>query len=597
MPASLPRSVLLLFLLAFFFVSIAQGDVKSVKVADVRCTVKYEWPEPLSFGYFPVEVELVNDGAEERTVDVEAAERWGKVDLVTRTVPLRAGETVRFELLLRADLYSSDEYQATFGVGGEEAAIDDVGPITSGRGDELVVLYLAATRPEAGSTDRWAAQWTTHHRLAGSVEVHVGAARFTDMPGSWEAYTSLDLVVLDLAAGVAEPEGEALEALLAWVRCGGRLLVTGADSIELLARHPLAFGWLEDRFEVKGGTAQDLHVYRCAQGLLVLEESPDAGINPMEGSSRGLATGMVALDLDLSKSWTRWSGSDSRMPDALAVLGGFGRLPLRGYILFLVIFALLIGPVNFLWVRRKKKPMLLLVTVPGIALGVSIGLVVYGILAEGLDVKANVRSWAVLDQRENHVTTAEVRRLFAGSSPGAGLRPERGTAVFPEPRSRWRMREGVSRFRQDLTDGRLLSDGYVQIRREFDQLVLGDRTARARLAARYSGEAIEVSNALGATVDSLLLRSPDGEYHLLEAELAPGASARLHPTSGISASLPWDADLKRIFGDKAAHLPPATYLAAIHPSVLGDDCGVPVRELDGRHVVLGVLSTDEGVWR
>jgi len=596
LPASPRRSALLFLIAGLLFASTARADVKSVRVGEVRCSVQYEWPELLTFGSFPVEVTLWNEGSEDLVVALEAVAQWWGADRVTRKVALRAGETAQLELLLRADAGTSSEYRLNLDVRGASGSVPEVGPDSSGHGDERTVLYLASTQHEAGSTERWAQKWTAHAAGAGrSGEVHVGAARLTDMPRSWEAYSSLDLVVLDLAGG--EPESDALDALLAWVRCGGRLLVSGEDARGLLTRSPAAAGWLEDRFEVKGGAPCDLRVYRFAHGLLVLDEVPELGASPMEVSRRSQATGVIAHDLDLSKSWTRWRDGGSRMSGALSLLGGFGRLPLRGYIVFLVLFAVLIGPVNFLWVRRQRKPMLLLVTVPGIALCVSIGLVLYGILAEGLDVKANTRSWSVLDQRVSQATTAEARRLFAGSSPGAGLRPERGTAVFPEPVERWQSRQQMIRFRQDLTDGRLLTDGFVQVRQPFSQLVLGDRAARSRLEARHAGEGVEVSNALGATVDSLLLRSPDGEYHLLEGELAPGASAHLRPTSGISASLPWNADLKRILGEKVAHLPPATYLASIHPSVLGDDCGVEVREIDGRHVVLGVLDASEETWR
>ena len=589
----------LLFLLAaLLLVPTARAEVRNITVGEVRCTVHYEWPDLLYHGYFPVEVALASKSDGDLVVDVEATQDWGEQDLVTRRVPLRAGEKVRFELLLRATANSNNEYTVTFEVEGEDKQLRGVGPDEHPSGNERTALYISATAPGAGLTARWADEWTRESGVASSTEVHIGSASFSDMPASWEAYSSLDLVVIDLTG--KEPTEEAFGVLLAWVRSGGRVVVSGTDAKEFVARQPLAGGWLEERFEVREvrqpGTPGDFRVFRCGHGLLIFDEASDGDAHPMKGAGAQESSGLVALDLELHRSWGPLGHRSSRMDDALSLLAGFGQLPLRGYMVLLVLFAILIGPVNFLWVRRMKKPMLLLFTVPAIALTVSIGLVFYGILSEGLDVKVNTRSWSVLDQRENVATTAEVRRLFAGSSPGAGLRPARGTAVFPEQDLSWRSYQDNIRYLQDLTDGRLLGGDYMQVRQPFSQLILSDRTSRVRLEAHYVSGRVEVSNALGESVEELLLRTPDGEYHLLDGELAPGLDTRLVPTSGISASLPWNADLKYIFSERA-HLLPGTYIASVAKPVLGDDCGVEVREIDGRHVVLGVLELAEEAWR
>ncbi len=593
-----PLRALLFLLAGLSLVPAARGEVRNITVGEVRCTVQYEWPDLLYHGYFPVEVTLASKSDTDLVVDVEATQDWGEQDLVTRSVPLPARESVHFELLLRAAPNSNNEYTVTFEVEGEDGHIRGIGPDEHPSGNERTVLYLSAAAPRAGLTARWADEWTRESGIASSTEVHIGSASFSDMPASWEAYSSLDLVVVDLTE--RRPDEAAFAVLLAWVRSGGRVLVSGPDAHELAARQPLTGGWLEGRFEIREvaqpETPGDFRVFRCGHGLLILDEAPRSATGLMTGAASGESAGLVALDLELNRSWGPLGYRDSRMDDALSLLAGFGQLPLRGYMALLVLFAILIGPVNFLWVRRMKKPMLLLFTVPGIALTVSIGLVFYGILSEGLDVKVNTRSWSVLDQRENVATTAEVRRLFAGSSPGAGLRPARGTAVFPEQDLSWRGYQNDIRYLQDLTDGRLLGGDYMQVRQPFGQLILSHRTSRVRLEARQVSGRVEVSNALGVSVGELLLRTPDGEYHLLEGALAPGLNTRLVPTSGISASLPWNADLKYILGERA-HLLPGTYIASVAGPVLGDDCGVEVREIDGRHVVLGVLDLAEEAWR
>ncbi len=263
---------------------------------------------------------------------------------------------------------------------------------------------------------------------------------------------------------------------------------------------------------------------------------------------------------------------------------------------FMVLFALLLGPINFMWVKRKKKPMLLLVSVPAISIVCSIILLVYGVLAEGLDIRAVTRTWAVLDQRTQTATSSEVRRVFAGRSPGEGLRPQVGTLVMPASNKWHGSYRQESLFLSDATDGLVLSGDYFPVRNAFLQMIVSDRTSRLRLDVKAVGEDIEVTNALGTQVEDLLLRGPDGEYHALESSLAPGAGALLLPTGGATQLKEWRQDLKNL-GDLDGHdLMLGTYVANLSEATLRDDCGVEVDEIDGRHVLLGILDTSGGTF-
>ena len=100
--------------------------------------------------------------------------------------------------------------------------------------------------------------------------------------------------------------------------------------------------------------------------------------------------------------------------------------------MLLVAFAVLIGPVNLVFLKRIRRPALLLVTIPLLSAAASVGLLLYGIFYQGLDTKAARQSLTVLDQRSHHADTIERRKLFVGLSPGRGLRPGAATAVVPE---------------------------------------------------------------------------------------------------------------------------------------------------------------------
>lgn len=582
------RGAWLLFALVHLAMPLWAGGQQAIDVADVRCSALYTGPPTLTHGYFPVQVSLWNRGEGAARVSLEAEQQWGEEDLVTRKVRLEPDERLEFELLLRARMGASNEYMLTFDVGGDEGAFA-VGASDWSGGHELVVMYYGATVPEAGAAERWTMEWT---KKAAMGEFIVGAGVHDDLSTSWSAYTPYDGVVLSVDGGL--PDRAKLDALLAWCRTGGMLVFAGEDLEPLLeARRDLARHVRAD-LEVEGAAlpvgARALHF---GQGRLVLLEGNPPGSEVMEVPEEWTSPALALFD---GLDYLRWvpggfQPSTDRMTRVSNELSEFGDLPLRGLMVLLVLFALLMGPVNFLWVRRMRRPLLLLVTVPGIALMTSLGLLIFGVLSQGLDIKVTSRSYSFLDQADHQATTAEVRRIFAGSSPGEGLRPGLGTALFPEPRFWFRNFRSGYRFEQNLDEGRLLAGDYLPIRRPVVQLLLTDRPSRLRLEVEQDGEGARVSNALGGRVESLYLRDAQGRYHHLMGALAQGESALLVPGLELTDEDEQERALEAFWGPGVGTgLPAGCYLAEVDAPDLRDPCGVPVHEASGRHFVLGLFA-------
>lgn len=567
--------------------------------------VVYNWPSELRRGWYPVNVMLTNGNAEPLGVRIEAETRWANEDLITKRLTLAPGQTSNIELLLRARDNGANQYTVTLEAGGEDVSIRDCGPTNSSGGNSRDVLFVASEQAPAGSQESWSQDWQAAVESGdwgGSYgNQHVTPRLFSQLSSNWQAYTSLDSIILDLSGGA--PAEEDLAAILAWCRAGGTLHALGRQA-GALRDWPAFAPYLEPRFEAAIPGAASFHqlgleAYACGFGRIVVQTTPTPPEGLMGDRKEGMPLAFVADRSTTGAAWSRASdGQVSRQTSALGSLGTFDALPLRALMVLLLVFALVMGPVNFLYVRRTKRPLLLLATVPAIALVTSLGLLSYGIMAEGLDVKVLTKSWSVIDQRTQQSTSAEVRNLFAGSSPGKGLRPESGTAVVPEDRywrGSWR---GESLFTCDYTNGRLLGGTYVPVRRPIGQLVLSDRTSRLRLESRRIGDQIEVTNALGATIEEIVLRTPDGEYHYLQDTVAEGAAESL-TWGGASArgmditkELPWFWA-----GRTERNLPRGTYLARLSAHPLRDDLGIEVTEVEGEHVVLGVLDGDEGAWK
>jgi len=581
--------------------------VRSGELAETGLSyeVVYNWPAELRRGWYPVEVTLTNGTAEPLGVRIEAETRWANEDLISKRLTLAAGQTSNMELLLRARENGANQYTVMLEADGEDVRIRDCGPKSASGGNSRDVLYVASEQAPAGSRESWSQEWQAAVETgtwgASYGNQYVTPSLFTQLSSNWQAYTSLDSVILDLANGA--PAEEDLAALLAWCRAGGTVHALGLP-LGALRDLPAFAPYLEARFEAAIPNAEPfdqlgLEAYTCGFGRIVVQTGPTPPEGLMGDREGSMPLAFIADRSTAGAAWSRASdGQDSRQARAQALLGTFDALPLRALMVLLLVFAMVMGPVNFLYVRRTKKPLLLLATVPGIALVTSIGLLTYGILAEGLDVKILTKSWSVIDQRTQQSTSAEVRNLFAGSSPGEGLRPETGTAVVPEDSYWWGSWRDESLFTCDYTNGRLLGGTYVPVRRPVGQLVLSDRASRLRLEARRLGDQIEVTNALGATIEEIVLRTPDGEYHYLQDTVAEGAAESL-TWGGASArgmevtkELPWFWT-----GASERNLPRGTYLARLSAHPLRDDLGIEVTEVEGEHIVLGLLDGDEGAWK
>ena len=99
-------------------------------------------------------------------------------------------------------------------------------------------------------------------------------------------------------------------------------------------------------------------------------------------------------------SWVRRHGiapdfgtNDSTVSMNLNIRG----VPVYGFMVLITVFAIVIGPVNYFYLRRKRLLWLLLVTVPATALVTSVLLVGYSVAAHGFSIRSRIRSLTVLD--------------------------------------------------------------------------------------------------------------------------------------------------------------------------------------------------------
>lgn len=531
------------------------------QIGEIRVAARYDWPSLLTEGWFPLQVAVENRGAGPARVELEARGIFRHRGARVRTsLELEPGGSERIEFLLPVLAWLPSQYQVRIRAGSDEETLLPLGPgeYPGSRAHEHLVV------PAPGTSASTVEEWRAHllqgaTRATGLTALH-GAESLARHPA---AYSSLCSISLDVGAGL--PAGEVLEALVSWVRTGGDLALYGPRA-ELTARAHLALAsWMESRFEL-GAPEASPRVWRLGHGRLLV-----GGLEP-PFSDPGFRQALLEAPEELPL----WHlGTDLE------------ELPVRTLTVFLMLFAVLIGPVNFILVRRSGRPTLLLLTVPLIALVASLALVLYAVLAQGLGVRSTSHSWTVLDQRAALASVRELRDVFAGTSPGPGLRPgPRTSVVLPLPVQNSEQQRGNLEVEQQ--GGQLLAGDFLRVRVSQTTHVYSERPTRARLDVRREEQEVWVENGLGVRAHDLFVRTGPDELWVLREPLAAGARVRLTRADAPEHSLQWV--MRTGPWRWRERIPTGTWSARLERSPFLDECGLELDEVFGRHLTYGILE-------
>lgn len=579
---------------ALLLPAVFAGDSTQVLTrAKVEARFSSAWPGMLNKGWAPVRVELRNDADRRRFVSLGGScNDWQMNCNWSQRIELGPGERAEFELTLPTGGTWQSEWTFNVRCDGEQAYFASI--LAAGGDSGYSNVLVTGPDEVAGSVvTSWQEQCSTStvgYTPSGSTAAHdniqIGFALHDALPRSNTAYTSLDLVVIDARNSL--PPDDKLEPLMAWARSGGQVLFLGERARELAAGHGSIAPWLEERFR----TRAEARRFTCGLGQMHFNDS-DAGLD--DESTRQLVEQFADHDERLAAPR---SNSTSRTSSAALNVPGLGAIPHRIFALLLLGFALVIGPANFIWVRTRKRPVLLLITIPVIAITSSLTLLGYGVLVQGLDIKVASATVSLLDSRLHRSASIEKRIVFAGLSPD-GLRPDPGTSVHPIAS----MTGGVigpERLQLSIerTPELLLSGDFIPARTSVTQVLVSERAARGRLEVARVPEGLKVTNSLGTRLERVVARDAAGAWYVLSNPLGKGESAVLDAADASDLSLMLEEPFRSMSTDwGAATLPNACFVARTTSAPFRDDCGLELNEIQGTHTLLGVWGLDEEAWR
>lgn len=384
------------------------------------------------------------------------------------------------------------------------------------------------------------------------------------LPASWVDFSGLDLISIPLES-LSKLDRNARTALLQWTRCGGTLMVTavgdgpnGIDSLakSLLAEKAAAANWswsdarLDDRqvaaithADPSGGSSsttgpppqnlpgewsQASPPFRMTEiglgKLVVFRDEPFPGtaqdwywfLKSLGGPSR--------WDLGKRIGQSSRVGTDDFL---LFLIPGIGGVPVVMFLVLITIFSVVIGPLNYFVLAKRKKLHLLILTIPGIALVTSLLLFGYTLVAHGFGVKARSRSLTWIDQTNQSAVTINRLSLYAGQAPSAGMKFSRDTAVFPI----WPEHESFEAGQVDWTDSQVLTSGWLRSRTRTQFLTVAHSAERGRIEVTpQANDRLTVANGFEWGFRQLVVSDEQGRL-FVGTDVSAGASVDLKPAT------------------------------------------------------------------
>lgn len=394
----------------------------------------------------------------------------------------------------------------------------------------------------------------------------------TTLPESWIDYSGLDLVAISRDE-LEHLEHQARAALLKWVQSGGTLLIydVGKEAaaltrIDRLIEAPEATGgksaWQsavasdrptgeikEEEEESTPGMPGGVRFGRTKSSKTGSTTAKPAD-TPWKGGKdafhrRNLMLGVVYAFLENPfpgsiNDWTwflksvgegRWSWTTRHgmsphigTKDFFTFMNpGIQGVPTIAFLVLITLFSILIGPVNYVFLARKKMLWLLLFTVPVVAMTTSLLLVGYSVAVHGFAIRSRMRSLTVLDQRNQTAVTMARLALFAGVTPSGGMRFSPETAVYPV----FPTTNEPSGSTVDWTQTQDLVSGWLPARTRTQFFTVRNAENRSRVDFKSSANGgAEFSNGLPWELEMIVLADDTGHLRVGRS-VAAGATVQL----------------------------------------------------------------------
>ena len=380
----------------------------------------------------------------------------------------------------------------------------------------------------------------------------------------WLGFSRYDGVVVT-DEDIRQMPSDVQSALWQYVECGGALLVLGGDN--------LPENWIS-RIETPDKSAG---IANSRVGFGECSVTTEMNISSLN------QTQWHQIVHSWVKTATPWqvrlsvAEANNRFP----VVSDFG-VPVRGLFLLMIVFAIVIGPVNLIVLSRKKRRIWMLWTVPVISLTTCFAVFLYATFSEGWNRYIRTEGLTILDQRSNRATSIGLTAFYSALTPGDGLHFGYETELTPQIFDATPIPRTV-----DWTHDQHLGRGWIAARVPAHFKVRKTEVRRERVTVRRGeGARLNIVNGLGADIDQFWLADTDGTIYFgrsisagSEAELEPRQEMQPRSLGGTDEIFDlnlWDPAINAEL-DKGNISPTLKDEMIMHGALLSDDITVSVQ--------------------
>jgi hypothetical protein len=420
----------------------------------------------------------------------------------------------------------------------------------------------------------------------------------SEWSGNWLGYSGFDAVALTSEELRQAPEA-VRSALWRFAECGGSLLIIGAweipqqwqsrriESVEV-EEEKAGVAWKKDTLSLPERTK----TYNVGFGQVTMIDTADIkNLLPLEWRA-------------IKFSWKNSRPREEHYYDIIAINKYFSvvdriGVPVRGLFVLMLAFVVAIGPINLIWLARKRKKIWMLWTVPLIALVACLAVTGFALLGEGVSATSRTEAFTILDESSHRATTVGWTAFYAPVTPGEGLHFGYDTELAPVLPEQWMYGGGAADRTIDFSNDQHLDSGWVTARVPAYFKFRKSETRRERLRIRRSGgDSISVVNGLGADIRALWFADDGGKIYSA-GEIRAGAEAKLSPANlrpaengarlrELFTGAEWLKGMQAVEKDPRSFLAPGSYLATLDASPFVEEGLKGVKTRRAKTLVYGV---------
>jgi hypothetical protein len=412
----------------------------------------------------------------------------------------------------------------------------------------------AAGSVESEKQTDWVVPHPGDYQVVGRLSNYDKVAMITpeDLPDVWIGLSAVDVIITSSKEIqlLASQYPEKLQAVRRWLLAGHTLIVAdldGRDQLRALEQtlgispqyrseeadswrspqgrvysYPQVFAQLDDQWRLRwpappgqrtpgrsqvsvSGVEPKFQWRPVGQGALVGMQLPDPCSDRLQ-LSWVFDTVPLRCLLDVSRYG---SVVDYVPPQSEISIPGIGEPPVVMFVITITLFAIVVGPLNYWVLWRRKRTHWLLITVPACAALVSLAIIAYALLSDGLGVRARIRSLTWVDSDTGSAIVLASQSYYAGIAPSTGLRFSDQVLVLPYRGSI--MGENISTREVAWTNGQSWRGAYFRSR-TLSPFFITSIEDRPIGVVFHTGESPEMRNDLGAFARSIYLRDDTGRW-------------------------------------------------------------------------------------